>query len=274
MDTWAPPSGKLLLVTSQRGVSGIDGVVSGAAGVASAVAGPTTLLIGDVSFFTTPMGSRLASRVAGPLVIVVVNNGGGRIFEQLPIAQDGNETWLPYFTTPHAADLESAAAIYGCEFQSVDTVTGLRQGLEVAYGREGCTVIEAVRSSAERSEAGPRADQSCRTGTSRGFLMWTLLHGFTGSPESWSRVVEHADLEQAAAHPDLGGPTAAVGSVGDVQSFENEVTRLSPARVQGRAAPIALRVFDGRARRTRTSRPRTAPFRRGLVDRRAPGTTR
>ena len=144
VDTWAPPSGKLLLVTSQRGVSGIDGVVSGAAGVASAVAGPTTLLIGDVSFLHDTNGLELASRVAGPLVIVVVNNGGGRIFEQLPIAQDGNETWLPYFTTPHAADLESAAAIYGCEFQSVDTVTGLRQGLEVAYGREGCTVIEAV----------------------------------------------------------------------------------------------------------------------------------
>jgi len=144
VDTWAPPSDKLLLVTSQRGVSGIDGVVSGAAGVASVVEGPTTLLIGDVSFLHDTNGLELASRVAGPLVIVVVNNGGGRIFEQLPIAQDGNETWLPYFTTPHDADLESAAAIYGCEFQSVNTVSGLQQVLDVAYAREGCTVIEAV----------------------------------------------------------------------------------------------------------------------------------
>lgn len=144
VDTWAPPSDKLLLVHCQRGVSGIDGVVSAAAGVASAVVGPTTLLIGDVSFLHDTNGLQLASRVAGPLVIVVVNNGGGRIFEQLPLAQNGKATWLSYFTTPHDADLASAASLYGCEFQSVDTVTRLRQALEVAYGRSGCTVVEAV----------------------------------------------------------------------------------------------------------------------------------
>jgi 2-succinyl-5-enolpyruvyl-6-hydroxy-3-cyclohexene-1-carboxylate synthase len=144
VDTWAPPSDKLLVVSSQRGVSGIDGVVSGAAGVASSVAGATTLLIGDVSFLHDTNGLQLASRLTGPVVIVVVNNGGGRIFEQLPIARHGKETWLTYFTTPHDADLGSAAAIYGCDFHSVSTVTGLREALEVAYARRGCTVVEAV----------------------------------------------------------------------------------------------------------------------------------
>jgi 2-succinyl-5-enolpyruvyl-6-hydroxy-3-cyclohexene-1-carboxylate synthase len=144
VDTWAPPSDKLLAVYSQRGVSGIDGVVSGAAGVASQVANATTLLIGDVSFLHDTNGLQLASRLTGPVVIVVVNNGGGRIFEQLPIAGDGKEQWLPYFTTPHDADLASAAAIYGCEFDSVSTVTRFQQALEVAYARQGCTVVEAV----------------------------------------------------------------------------------------------------------------------------------
>jgi 2-succinyl-5-enolpyruvyl-6-hydroxy-3-cyclohexene-1-carboxylate synthase len=144
VDTWAPPSNKALAVYSQRGVSGIDGVVSGAAGVASLAERATTLLIGDVSFLHDINGLQMASRLTGPMVIVVVNNGGGRIFEQLPIARDGKETWLPYFTTPHDADLASASAVYGCEFQSVKTVTGFQQALEAAYAREGCTVIEAV----------------------------------------------------------------------------------------------------------------------------------
>jgi 2-succinyl-5-enolpyruvyl-6-hydroxy-3-cyclohexene-1-carboxylate synthase len=144
VDTWVPPSNKLLAVYSQRGVSGIDGVISGAAGVASWLDRATTLLIGDVSFLHDINGLQLASRATGPLVIVAVNNGGGRIFDQLPIARDGNEHWLPYFTTPHEADLSSAAAIYGCEFQSANTVTGFQQALEAAYAREGCTVIEAV----------------------------------------------------------------------------------------------------------------------------------
>lgn len=144
VDTWAPPSEKLLAVYCQRGVSGIDGVVSGAAGVASSAAGATTLLVGDVSFLHDINGLQLASRLASPLVIVVVNNGGGRIFEQLPIARDGNEAWLPYFTTPHEANLAGAASLYGSEFQRVETVTDLRKALERGYLREGCTVIEAV----------------------------------------------------------------------------------------------------------------------------------
>jgi 2-succinyl-5-enolpyruvyl-6-hydroxy-3-cyclohexene-1-carboxylate synthase len=102
------------------------------------------LLIGDVSFLHDVNGLQMASRQTGPLVIVVVNNGGGRLFEQLPIARDGKEQWLPYFTTPHEADLASAAAIYGCEFHSASTVTGFQQALEAAYAREGCTVVEAV----------------------------------------------------------------------------------------------------------------------------------
>jgi 2-succinyl-5-enolpyruvyl-6-hydroxy-3-cyclohexene-1-carboxylate synthase len=125
-------------------VSGIDGVVSGAAGVASVSEEPTTLLIGDVSFLHDINGLELASRLEGPLVIVVVNNAGGQIFQQLPIAQQGKESWLTYFTTPHRADLESAARIYGCEFESASTVSGFRRALDNAYGRRGCTVVEAV----------------------------------------------------------------------------------------------------------------------------------
>jgi 2-succinyl-5-enolpyruvyl-6-hydroxy-3-cyclohexene-1-carboxylate synthase len=74
----------------------------------------------------------------------VINNGGGRIFEQLPIARSGKQSWLPYFTTPHDADLASASATYGCEFRRTDTITGFRRALEAAYGQAGCTVVEAV----------------------------------------------------------------------------------------------------------------------------------
>lgn len=144
VDNWAPPSDKLLRVHSQRGVSGIDGVVSGAAGVASVVEGSTTLLIGDVSFLHDINGLELASRLDGPLVVVVINNEGGQIFQQLPIAQQGKESWLSYFTTPHGADLESVARVYGCAFDRASTVSSFRHALENAYGRRGCTVVEAV----------------------------------------------------------------------------------------------------------------------------------
>ena len=143
-ETWVAPSSKLLLVHSQRGVSGIDGVVSGAAGTASIVDGPTTLLIGDVSFLHDLNALQLASSAEGPLVLVVINNGGGRIFEQLPIARDGDATWLPFFTTPHDVDLGSASAAFGCGHRRATTLSELRAALDEAYRSEGCTVVEAV----------------------------------------------------------------------------------------------------------------------------------
>jgi 2-succinyl-5-enolpyruvyl-6-hydroxy-3-cyclohexene-1-carboxylate synthase len=144
VETFVPPSEKLLVVHSQRGVSGIDGVVSGAAGVASSIDGATTVIVGDVSFLHDLNGLHLAARAEGPLVIVVLNNGGGRIFEQLPIADSGDPDWLPYFTTPHAIDLQKASTAFGCVHLRVDSVAVLRAALERAYGTGGCTVIEAV----------------------------------------------------------------------------------------------------------------------------------
>ena len=155
-DTWVPPGGPALRVFAQRGVSGIDGIVSGGAGVASCVREATAVLVGDVSFLHDMNGLQLASQTAGPLIIVVVNNRGGRIFEQLPIGRLGKEEWIPYFTTPHDASVAGAASVYGCAFDAAGTVSELRAVLESAYARDGCTVVEAVvppHGSAEQNRA-------------------------------------------------------------------------------------------------------------------------
>jgi 2-succinyl-5-enolpyruvyl-6-hydroxy-3-cyclohexene-1-carboxylate synthase len=111
-------------------------------------------LVGDVSFLHDLNGLQLASGLEGPLVVVVINNGGGRIFEHLPIADEGDSSILPFFTTPHEADLASAAATYGCAHHRAATIDELQDALLEAYGRGGCTVVEAVvpaRSALEQS---------------------------------------------------------------------------------------------------------------------------
>jgi len=55
--------------------------------------------------------------------------------------------------------------------------------------------------------------------------MWMLLHGFTGAPRSWSRVLAHAQLDPPPLIPALAGHERDWRSR-DVESFENEVTRL------------------------------------------------
>lgn len=56
--------------------------------------------------------------------------------------------------------------------------------------------------------------------------MWMLLHGFTGGPRSWSRVVACAGLDQPPAIPTLAGHGRDWQGRG-TESFESEVTRLA-----------------------------------------------
>ena len=131
-------------VLSQRGASGIDGLVSGAAGAASVADDPVVLLVGDVSALHDIGGLALGSAVRVPLAVVVINNDGGRIFEQLPIARSAGEETMRHFTTPHGCDFEHAARLYGHAFARVKTRTALADALGSALARRGCTVIDAV----------------------------------------------------------------------------------------------------------------------------------
>ncbi|KPK16354.1 MAG: hypothetical protein AMJ62_06020 [Myxococcales bacterium SG8_38] len=56
--------------------------------------------------------------------------------------------------------------------------------------------------------------------------MWVLLHGFTGSPRSWERVIEEADLEDEPLTPALTGHGPSWRAT-KASSFEEEVSRLA-----------------------------------------------
>ncbi len=121
-------------VLHQRGACGIDGLVAGAAGAASASGRPTALLLGDVSF-AHDLGGLAAARLSGaPLAIVVIDNGGGRIFEQLPVARaPGGAALLErFFLTPPALDVAAAAAAFG-----IPTVRAERPGAAIAAALAG-----------------------------------------------------------------------------------------------------------------------------------------
>lgn len=146
VDLWAAPADRALKICSQRGANGIDGVVSGAAGAASTLAEgtPAALLIGDVSFLHDLGGLAVARRVPGPLVLVVVHNDGGRIFEQLPLPGAVAPELLDHWTTPHGLSFEPAARLYGVGYRRCVTTAELDVALAKALAQPGCTVIEAV----------------------------------------------------------------------------------------------------------------------------------
>ena len=146
VDLWAPPATKSLAVWSQRGANGIDGVVSGATGAATVLpAGtPAALLIGDVSFLHDLGGLATARHVQGPLALVVINNDGGRIFEQLPLPGTVAEPLLSHWTTPHGLGFEAAARLFGLGYRRVTAVPELDAALADALSESRVTLIEAI----------------------------------------------------------------------------------------------------------------------------------
>ncbi len=112
LDQFVPSGGPACTVLHQRGASGIDGLIAGAVGAARSR--PTVLLIGDVSA-RHDLGSLALGPLAPDLTVVVIHNGGGRIFEQLPIARrlGLDHPGLEPFTTPDPISLVPVAAALG-----------------------------------------------------------------------------------------------------------------------------------------------------------------
>src|SRR5690606_28273593 len=103
----------------------------------------SALLIGDLSLLHDLGGLASARLVRAPLAVVVVQNGGGRIFEQLPVANAA--PWaMPHFTTPHEVDLAHAAALFGLPFARAENRRELRAALSHALDHSGLSLIEAV----------------------------------------------------------------------------------------------------------------------------------
>jgi len=86
VETFWPVRDDAPRVLCNRGANGIDGTVSSAFGAAAADEGPVVLLIGDVAL-AHDIGGLLAVRRLGlMLTIVLLDNGGGGIFDFLPVS--------------------------------------------------------------------------------------------------------------------------------------------------------------------------------------------
>jgi 2-succinyl-5-enolpyruvyl-6-hydroxy-3-cyclohexene-1-carboxylate synthase len=111
-DSFLPCRAEPLALYANRGVSGIDGNLSTAAGIVAGTGRPGLAVLGDLALFHDLNALSLCRD--RPLVVVVINNGGGAIFGQLP--QAGLPEFERLWLTPSGLDLVRAAALFDLEF--------------------------------------------------------------------------------------------------------------------------------------------------------------
>lgn len=134
-------------VWHQRGLSGIDGLIAGMAGTLCAAADevgeavPARLLLGDVSLVhdLSSLGL-LQGSWARHLDVVVLDNGGGRIFERLPLEQlDLDQASRELFATPPRVDLSHAVCAFGLQYLEILELKQLHQAFEA--GGKGARLL-------------------------------------------------------------------------------------------------------------------------------------
>ena len=138
-------------VLANRGLAGIDGVVSTAIGAALGRESTRDLaLLGDVTFLHDANGLVLGPEEPRPdLTLVVVNDDGGSIFATLEQgAPELADRFERLFATPHGVSLESLCAATRTAYTRVDSLPALEQALASPNG--GIEVVEAVVGRADR----------------------------------------------------------------------------------------------------------------------------
>ena len=109
-----------------RGASGIDGTLSLAMGLALA-SGPLVLVTGDLALLHDSNGWLHATPEGPPLLVVLIDNRGGGIFQQLPIASGQFEQ---LFAMPQRVDPLALAAAHGVQGRQVACLEDLPQALD------------------------------------------------------------------------------------------------------------------------------------------------
>ena len=147
LDTWSGTRAAPLEVFGNRGASGIDGQASTLAGL-NAAGVPTLGLLGDLSLAHDLSGLLLGHRLRRPLV--VLNNGGGRIFDYLP--QHGLPGFEALWRTPQDLDLAALAGALRLTHCRVSDGEGFRQAVTQGMAASDPGLIE-VPLDAEASRA-------------------------------------------------------------------------------------------------------------------------
>lgn len=126
-------------IYTNRGASGIDGLIATFAGIAKGSGSPTVGVIGDISALHDLNSIALLGKINHPTILFVINNSGGAIFDMLPVEPSAKDQ---FYRLSHNYEFSQIATMFGIEYIRPFTWADLKTKLKLAYGRKGVTFVE------------------------------------------------------------------------------------------------------------------------------------
>ncbi len=149
LDRFGEPRADPITVLGNRGVSGIDGIVSSGLGAGSATEEPLVIVLGDLALYHDMNGLLALKRCEVDATIVVLNNDGGGIFRKLPIEQF-EPPFTEQFLTPHGLSFAATADLYEFEYTATTDLAAFSELFDAAVASTGTQLI-AVQTDSERT---------------------------------------------------------------------------------------------------------------------------
>ena len=159
MGNYADFKGHIISVNGNRGASGIDGIIASAAGYARGLGKPVTLMIGDLAALHDLNSLSMLRELSVPLIIVLLNNGGGGIFSFLPIAEF-KEGFEKFWGTPHPYTLASAASMFELNYSQPMDAAHFKKAYTQALKTQTSTIIEVITNREENLKLHQRLQQT------------------------------------------------------------------------------------------------------------------
>ncbi len=126
-------------IYTNRGASGIDGLIATMAGTAVGGERPNVAIIGDISALHDLNSIALLRQITQPTTLFIINNSGGAIFDTLNVDPKAKSK---YYRASHNFEFSHIATMFGIDYIRPFTWADLKTKLKQAYIRKGVTLVE------------------------------------------------------------------------------------------------------------------------------------
>lgn len=131
---------KSFSIHSNRGASGIEGLLSTAIGLIDATNEELYILIGDISLLHDMGSFNLINKLTQKITVIVANNQAGGIFNLLPISEE--KEILKHMQTYHENNFKLIAQQFGLEYTCISTKAHLVEVLKKCDQKSNHQLIE------------------------------------------------------------------------------------------------------------------------------------